>query len=101
MLSPKDNILPENKIPSIDHTSVSSNSAHDRDYFRNKIIEQYPNLYKDGNSENVDYYGIADETLCPLCQLDHDGDEDIEGRYEIGSYYVKCEQRGIEIEVTA
>ncbi|RHZ51290.1 hypothetical protein Glove_481g109 [Diversispora epigaea] len=51
-----------------------------------------------GNSENVDYYGIADETLCPLCKLDHDGDEDIEGRYEIGSYYVKCEQRGIEIE---
>ncbi|CAG8625525.1 8723_t:CDS:2, partial [Gigaspora rosea] len=78
--------------------NISSNPICDRTYFCNKIIEQYPNLYKDGNSESVDYYGIADETLCPLCKLAHDDDEDIEGRYKIGSYYIKCEQRGIEIE---
>ncbi|CAG8706658.1 6064_t:CDS:2, partial [Cetraspora pellucida] len=58
---------------------------------------KYSNLYKDGNSKNVDYYRITDKTLCPLCKLKHN-DEDIEGRYKIGSYYVKCEQHGIEIE---
>src|SRR5947209_16851574 len=41
-LSLKDNILPKNKIPSIDYTSVS---AHDRVYFHNKILDQYPDIY--------------------------------------------------------
>ncbi|RIB20873.1 hypothetical protein C2G38_2302294 [Gigaspora rosea] len=91
----EDRFLLETKI------IASSNPTHDRTYFHNKTLEQYTNLYKDGNSENVDYYGITDETLCSLCELDHDDDEDIEGRYKIGSYYIKCEQRGIEIEVTA
>ncbi|GBB99841.1 hypothetical protein RclHR1_03650017 [Rhizophagus clarus] len=44
-----------------------------------------------------DNYGITDETLCPLCKLDHNDEEGIEGRYKAGSYFIKCEQRKIEI----
>ncbi|CAG8521728.1 16476_t:CDS:2, partial [Gigaspora rosea] len=55
-----------------------SNPTRDHVYFCNKILEEYPNFYKDGNSENVNYYRIADDTLCPLYKLDHDDDEDIE-----------------------
>jgi hypothetical protein len=78
-----------------------SNPTYDCTYFRNKILDQYPNLYREGSSENFDYYGITDETsyrnyICPLCKLGHD-DEEIEGRYKAGSYFIKCEQREIEI----
>jgi hypothetical protein len=53
----------------------------------------------------VDYYGITDETscevsretICPLCKLGRN-DEEIEGRYKTGSYFIKCER---EIEITA
>ncbi|RGB24511.1 hypothetical protein C1646_772991 [Rhizophagus diaphanus] len=49
-------------------------------YFRNKILDQYPNLYRECSSEKFDYYGITDETscrdyICPLCKLGHDDDE--------------------------
>ena len=86
-------------------TSVSSasQSKPDHSYFRNKILDQYPNLYRECSIKNFDYYGITDETtcgnyICPLCKLGHD-DEEIEGRYKAGSYFIKCEQR--EIEITA
>ena len=83
--------------------SSASQSKPDHSYFRNKILDQYPNLYRECSSENFDYYGITDETscgdyICPLCKLGHD-DEEIEGRYKAGSYFIKCEQR--EIEITA
>src|SRR5436190_15176956 len=81
--------------------SVSSASqskpTYDRTYFRNKTLDQYPNLYREFSSENFDYYGITDETLCPLCKLDHNDEESIEGRYKSGTYYIKCEQHEIEI----
>jgi hypothetical protein len=78
-----------------------SKPTYDRSYFRNKILDRYPNLFREGSSENFDYYGITDETscgdyICPLCKLSHD-DEEIEGRYKAGSYFIKCEQREIEI----
>ena len=73
--------------------------VHDRSYFRNKTLDQYPNLYREFSSEDFDYYGINDETLCPLCKLDHDDEEGIDGMYKSGSYFIKCEQR--EIEITA
>ena len=73
--------------------------VHDRFYFRNKTLDQYPNLYREFSSEDFDYYGINDETLCPLCKLDHDDEEGIDGMYKSGSYFIKCEQR--EIEITA
>ncbi|EXX59397.1 hypothetical protein RirG_189430 [Rhizophagus irregularis DAOM 197198w] len=76
------------------------NSTHDCTYyFQNKTLDQYPNLYREFSSENFDYYGITDETSCLLCKLGHDNDESIEDRYKAGSYFIKCEQR--EIEITA
>ncbi|RIB01231.1 hypothetical protein C2G38_2051051 [Gigaspora rosea] len=70
----------------------SSNLTYDRIYFCNKTLVRYPNLY-----QNVaDYYGITDNTLCPLCRLDH-GDDEIEGEYKNETYYIKCEQRIVQI----
>ncbi|GES85241.1 hypothetical protein GLOIN_2v1869616 [Rhizophagus clarus] len=71
--------------------------TYDRSYFRNKTLDQYPNLYREYSSEDFDYYGITDKTLCgpsrtcPLCKLDHDDEKSIEGRYKTGSYFIKCE----------
>jgi hypothetical protein len=64
-------------------TCVQSKPAYNHSYFHNKILDQYPNLYRECSSENFDYYGITDETscrdyICPLCKLSHD-DEEIEG----------------------
>ncbi|CAG8540946.1 2106_t:CDS:1, partial [Cetraspora pellucida] len=78
-----------------------SNPTYNQSYFRNKILDQYSNLYREGSDENDDYYEITDKSLCPLCKLDHEDENSIEGRYEIGSYNLKCEQRGIKIEITA
>src|SRR3954451_2469848 len=79
--------------------------TYDRSYFRNKTLDQYSNLHREYSSEDFDYYGITDKTLCnpsricSLCKLDHDDEESIEGRYKTGSYFIKCEQ--CEIEITA
>ena len=78
-------------------------TTYDRSYFRNKTLGQYPTLYREFSSKNFDYYGITDETscdskrTCPLCSLDHDDEKSIEGRYKAESYFIKCEQRKIEI----
>ncbi|RIA98924.1 hypothetical protein C1645_812094 [Glomus cerebriforme] len=48
---------------------------YDYAYFHNKALDQYFNLYKEFSSENVDYYRITNKTLCPLCKLDHDNEE--------------------------
>src|SRR5207248_1072505 len=74
-----------------------TNSTYDRTYFCNKILDQYPNLYREFSSENFNYYGITDETSFPLCKLKHDNEESIEGTYKAGSYFIKCEQCEIEI----
>ena len=76
-------------------SSSQSKPTYDRSYFRNKILDQYPNLYRECSCENFDYYGITDETscgdyICPLCKLGHD-DEEIKGKYKAGSYFIKCE----------
>ncbi|RIA79130.1 hypothetical protein C1645_746113 [Glomus cerebriforme] len=52
-----------------------TNPTYDRAYFRNKTLDQYPNLYREFSSEDFDYYRINDKTLCPLCKLDHDDEE--------------------------
>jgi hypothetical protein len=78
-------------------SASQSKPTYDRSYFRNKTLDQYPTLYREFSSENFDYYGITDETSCPLCSLDHDDDDSIEGRYKAGSYFIKCEQREIKI----
>jgi len=81
-------------------SSPQSNLTYNRTYFRNKTLDQYLNLYREYSSEDFDYYGITDKTLCPLCplcKLGHDDEESIEGRYKTGSYFIKCEQYKIEI----
>ncbi|CAG8639207.1 3149_t:CDS:2 [Ambispora gerdemannii] len=78
--------------------STSSNPTHDRTYFHNKILERYPDLYYEYSNEDVNYYGITTESLCPICKLIHEDEEGIEDNYKAGSYYIKCEQRGIEIK---
>ena len=90
-------------ISSVTTQASRTNPTYDWSYFRKKILDQYPNLYRECSSENFDYYGITDEIscgdyICPLCKLGHD-DEEIEGTYITGSYFIKCEQR--EIEITA
>jgi hypothetical protein len=47
----------------------------------------------------IENYGITNEKICPLCELEHDEEESLEGRYKAGFYFIKCEQR--EIEITA
>ncbi len=84
------NLLEMSSSASISSVSQSK-PTYDRSYFRNKTLDQYPNLCREFSSENFDYYGITDETSCPLCSLDHDDEESIEGRYKSGSYFIKCE----------
>jgi len=79
--------------------TVSSNSAHDRDYFRNKILGRYPDIYREFSSDKFDYYGIIDKSLCPACKVSHKDEQSIKGRYGVGSYFIKCGKH--EIEITA
>ena len=80
-------------------SAFQSKPIYDWSYFCNKTLDQYLSLYREFSNKNFDYYGITDEISCPLCKLDHDDEEGIEGRYEARSYFIKCEQR--EIEITA
>ncbi|CAG8709437.1 14729_t:CDS:1, partial [Cetraspora pellucida] len=59
---------------------------------------QYSNLYQENSNGNNNYYRIIDKSLCSLYKLDYDDENNIEGRYEIRSYNLKCEQHRIEIE---
>ncbi|CAG8778296.1 18042_t:CDS:1, partial [Racocetra fulgida] len=59
---------------------------------------QYPNLCQEDSDGNDNYYGITNKSLCPLCKLDHNDENSIEGKYEIGSYNLKYKQHEIEIE---
>ncbi|CAG8444748.1 7425_t:CDS:2 [Acaulospora colombiana] len=68
-LSPKDNILPENKI-------------HDHAYFRNKTFLRYSNLYKVFISEKFDRYGIIEGSLCPVCKQDHEDGKSVKAYTE-------------------
>ena len=70
--------------------------TYDQSYFCSKTLDQYPNLYREFSSENFDYYGITDETSCPLYKLDHSDEESIEGKYKARSYF-KCEWCKIKI----
>ncbi|CAG8624494.1 13667_t:CDS:1 [Acaulospora colombiana] len=97
--------LPETKVcipsasESITEKALPEKQTHDRDYFRNKILGRYPDIYKEFSSKKFDYYGIIDKSLCPACKISHKDEKSIRGRYEAGSYFVKCGKH--EIEVTA
>ncbi len=75
---------------------VQSKSTYDQFYFHNKILNQYPNLYREYSNKNFDYYGITNEISYPLCKLSHN-DEEIEGRYKVRFYFIKYEQHEIKI----
>ncbi|CAG8727947.1 8708_t:CDS:2, partial [Racocetra fulgida] len=91
------NISPETKISSTPQVSIQT---HDRAYFRNKILDRYSDIYKEFSSEKFDYYGIIDKSLCPACKSSHRDEKSIRGRYEAGSYFIKCGQQEIEITAT-
>src|SRR4051794_37629078 len=97
----KINALPEMISSDISQASVlsafQSKQIYDRSYFHNKVLDQYPNLYREFSSENFNYYGITDKISCSLCKLDHNDEESIESRYKAESYFIKCKQREIEI----
>ncbi|RHZ43977.1 hypothetical protein Glove_784g6 [Diversispora epigaea] len=69
---------PETKVST---SEKQNNPIHTRANFRNKLLEQYPNLYEEINVES----------LCPICELSHEDEEGIKGEYKDGSYYIKCE----------
>ncbi|GES97681.1 hypothetical protein GLOIN_2v1882276 [Rhizophagus clarus] len=60
------------------NVQAQSKPTYNRSYFRSKILDQYPNLYREFSSENFDYYGITNDTSCPLCKLGHDDEKSIE-----------------------
>ncbi|RGB37472.1 hypothetical protein C1646_756903 [Rhizophagus diaphanus] len=60
------------------HVSNSSGDSSSSKKLDAKTLDQYPNLYREFSSEDFDYYGINDETLCPLCKLDHDNEKNID-----------------------
>src|SRR6266540_762622 len=74
-----------------------SNPTYNRSYFHNKTLDQYSNLYREFSNEDFDYFGITNEKICPLCKLEHNDKESLEGRYKARSYFIKCEQHDIEI----
>jgi len=59
-----------NAPPALESTEVNtsanvlsapqSSPTYDRAYFRNKALDEYPNLYREFSSEDFDYYGITD-----------------------------------------
>src|SRR5581483_4748535 len=52
------------EVNTLASVSFTSQSKPDHSYFRNKILDQYPNLYRECTCENFDYYGITDKTSC-------------------------------------
>ncbi|CAG8657761.1 19432_t:CDS:2, partial [Racocetra fulgida] len=83
----------------VEEVNASFNPTHTRAYFRNKILGQYPDIYREFSSEKFDYYGLIDKSLCPACKSSHKDEKSIRGRYEAESYFIKC--GGNEIEITA
>ncbi|CAG8517341.1 1726_t:CDS:2, partial [Racocetra fulgida] len=63
MISENNKSLLETKV------NTPANLTYDRAYFRNKTLDEYFNLYR---------------------EFSHN-DEEIEGRYKAGSYFIKCE----------
>ncbi len=47
-------------IPQVNRINLTYNWS----YFYKKILDQYPNLYREYSSKNFDYYKITDKTSC-------------------------------------
>ncbi|RHZ69782.1 hypothetical protein Glove_278g38 [Diversispora epigaea] len=86
---------PINKKTSL--VTQQNNPIYSRASFHRKVLNQYSDIYYEYSNEGVDYYGINVETLCPICKLNHEDGEGVEGNYEAGSYYIKCETSEIDM----
>ncbi|RIA96580.1 hypothetical protein C1645_815270 [Glomus cerebriforme] len=69
--------------------ALQSKPTYDQSYFYSKILDQYPNLYREFSNENFDYYGITNKTSCLLYKLNYSDEENIEGKYKAESYFIK------------
>ncbi|CAG8765063.1 1902_t:CDS:2, partial [Gigaspora rosea] len=78
--------LSETILEESTEASISSNLTHGHAYFHNKILWGY----KEFSSEKFDYYGIHEGSLCRVCKQRHEEGKSIKGRYEAGSYFIKC-----------
>ncbi|RHZ84516.1 hypothetical protein Glove_80g12 [Diversispora epigaea] len=96
-LSQENNPEISHKVSRSAEVSVSSNPIHDHVYFRNKTLLRYSGLYKTIITEKNDYYGIIEGSLCPMCKQSHEDGKSVKGRYEAGSYFIKCGKHEIEI----
>ncbi|RHZ52557.1 hypothetical protein Glove_460g18 [Diversispora epigaea] len=95
--------LTETSAPSIQplYTSNSGNEISE-DNKSSSNTEQYLDLYYEYRSKkNIDYYGVNAESPCPICKLNHEEENGINGEYKDGSYYIKCEASGIDIIIPA
>ena len=91
--------MPKTEISETQVSALSispSNLTYDRDYFRNKILRRYPDIYREFSSEKFDYYGIIDKLLCPACKLSHKDEKSIRGRYEAGSYLLNVDNKKLK-----
>ena len=50
----------DTKVKMISLISQSNSPTYDHTYFCNKILDQYPTLYREFSSENFNYYGITE-----------------------------------------
>ncbi|CAG8723847.1 7870_t:CDS:1 [Cetraspora pellucida] len=93
------------KLPEIEvseeakKTLLETEAIHDHTYFRNKILWRYSDLYKEFSSEKFDYYEIHEGFLCLVYKHSYEEEKSIKGRYEAGSYFIKCGKH--EIKITA
>ncbi|CAG8517959.1 14367_t:CDS:2, partial [Cetraspora pellucida] len=71
---------------------------HFTEKYDKRIVEVSVDKKVKGSDKNDDYYEITNESLYLLCKLNHNEENDIEGRYEIGFYNLKCKQHRIEIK---
>ncbi|CAG8545093.1 4865_t:CDS:2 [Cetraspora pellucida] len=85
--------LPEDKKTS---SKKQINRKNNHANFIKKTLEQFPDLYYECSSENFDYYGITSETLCPLCKLDHEGEEGIEDKIRSKLYKRYKNETGLD-----
>ncbi|CAG8649107.1 2443_t:CDS:2, partial [Paraglomus occultum] len=92
-LSPKIELDVSVDAPPVSKSTVKETSPE---------TKQYPDLYFEYMSKkNIDYYGVNAETPCPICKLNHEDEDGINGEYKDGSYYIKCEASGIDIIILA
>ncbi|RHZ54529.1 hypothetical protein Glove_426g9 [Diversispora epigaea] len=62
--------LPETEIST--SPEFQPNPTHDCDYFRNKILLRYSDLYKTCSNKKFDYYDIIEGSLYPICKQSHE-----------------------------